>query len=165
MAADNVVQKVYTKMTGKRLKPGPIGGVRIISTVFKPVENAETAFREANAARLARARYDQATRSDDPVVVAAMLEGIVDDGSAGAALLLLALHARQAQKRDERLRLEREARTGERDAKHSEYRKIADQLGLKHRGLRHEARAVHAELEKRGQKVLPSIKTLERALR
>src|SRR6478672_2344186 len=92
-ASEQLTQKIVALMTGKKLKASEqkLTSIEIIATVWKPVEDPETAIKEANAARLARAKYDQALTSDDPGVVSAMLRDIEDDGTAGAALLKAAL--------------------------------------------------------------------------
>jgi hypothetical protein len=97
-ASEQVRQKIVALMTGKKLKASEqkLASVDIVGTAWKPVEDPETAIKEANAARLARAMYDQALTSDDPGVVSAMLSDVEDDGTAGAALLKAALQVLQA---------------------------------------------------------------------
>lgn len=139
-------------------------GIRLIATVSKTVEDPEPAMKEATAARLARAKYDQALTSDDPVVVSAMLKDIEDDGTAGAALLKAALLVLQAKKRGEKLLAGKAHR---RDVDYERYCKIADELrarspDLKRHTHHYLAKKVQKELEKRGEKVV-STKTIERA--
>ena len=152
-------------MTGKKLKASEqkVAGVRIISTVWKPVEDSETAIKEANAARLARAMYDQALTSHDPVVVCSMLSDIEDDGTAGAALLKAALQVLQAKKQCEPLHSTNEAKTRKCDVKAEKYCKIADELGLNRQDDPYPAaEKVQAKLKKLDGKA-PSVRTIARA--
>jgi hypothetical protein len=68
-----------------------LSSIKVIRTVFKTVEDAETAFREATAARLALAKYKQIKQAfddNDLGTVATLMNSVKDDDdSAGAALL------------------------------------------------------------------------------
>jgi len=137
-------------------------GVRIISTVWKPVENAETAIKEANANRLARAKFEQALSSDDPVVVSSMLDNLEDDGTAGAVLLMTALPLLLAKKQHKSLHSVRGWKSAAARRDDKEYCKIADELGLKNRGKNHMAAQVRKVwLKTRGK--APHVRTIVRA--
>lgn len=166
MAVYNIIQKIYRLMTGKRLPAKQtVGSVRLVRTVSKSVEDAETAFREANAARLARAKYDQAIKSDDPGVVATLLRDVKDDGSAGAALLMQVLQVRQMEKQQRLLLSQNETQKRERDTRAKEYCWVADSLQLRNRRPYPVAREVRKKLKNDGQEDLPSVKTIVRGLR
>lgn len=159
-------QKIHALVTGKKLKASEWvpSGVRLISTIYKSVEDSETAIKEANAARLAKAKFDQALSSEDPVVISAMLSDIEDDGTAGAALLKAALYVLQAKRQYGPLLSTNEARARKSDADTAKYRKIADELGLnRQEGPYPLAAKVRAKLKERGEKA-PSVKTIARAL-
>jgi hypothetical protein len=162
-ASGQVRQKIIKLMTGKTIKPAEQkqSGERKIGTLWKRVEDTVTAVKEANAARLARAMYDQALSSDDPVVVCAMLSNVEDDGTAGAALLILARQALSAKKRNEPLRFKNERGTRESNAKDKKYCEIADGLGLKLRGKYQMAEQVQKKLANQGEEV--STRTIVRA--
>jgi hypothetical protein len=164
-ASEQVRQKLVALMTGKKLRASEqkVADVRIITTVWKTVEDSETAIKEANAARLARARYDQALTSHDPVVVCAMLSDIEDDGTAGAALLKAALQVLQAKKQYEPLHSTNEAKARKCAIKAQKYCKIADELGLNRQDDPYlAAEAVQAKLKKIDGKA-PSVRTIARA--
>jgi uncharacterized protein YfeS len=121
-----ITEKIVALMAGKRIKASEQipSGVRIIPTIWKKVESPDTAFKEANAARLARAKYDQALTSDDPAVVSAMLSDIEDDGTAGASLLRNALVVLQDQRRTKSLLAVNKMKAHKRDSKAETYRKL-----------------------------------------
>ena len=164
-ASEQLTQKIVALMTGKKLKASEqkLTSIEIIATVWKPVEDPETAIKEANAARLARAKYDQALTSDDPGVVFAMLRDIEDDGTAGAALLKAALQVLQAKKQCEPLHSTNEAKARKCDIEAEKYCKIADELGLNRQDDPYPAaEEVQAKLKKRDGKA-PSVRTIARA--
>jgi hypothetical protein len=150
---------------GRRLpKPSEqkLTSIRIIGTAFEPVKDAEMAFKEANGARLALAKYKQikhAFDDNDPSTVAMLLDSVKDDDSAGAALLEIALHELRARKR---VASRNEVMALDVDAKEKEYCQIADRLHLKRRKKYSMARAVQKELVKRGKEVV-NIRTIVRA--
>ena len=148
--------------TGKTPKaPWVPAGIRLIATIWKPVDDPETAIKEADAARLAKAKYDQIL--GDPGVASALLRTVEDDDTAGAALVKAAPHVQKARKQGEKLR------SGKADAcgvRYARYYKIADQLcaetpNLKRRTNNYLAERVKEALEKQGEVVSP--KTLRRA--
>jgi len=156
-------------MRGKANVPDPsefkIGGVRIIATVWKQVEDVETAFKEANAARLALAKYKQikqAFDSDDLGVVAHLLDSVKDDDdSAGAALLRIALLELREKKQRGPFYAVNEEKVRKHSADVEKWRRIADDLGLDWQGSPYAAaKAVAEKVSKNGE---PSEKTLARA--
>ena len=163
----DLIRKIVKLKTGKLPLPASkqvVRGVRIIPTVLKPVEDAETAIKEANANRLARAKFEQAFASDDPVVVSAMLKNLEDDGTAGAVLLMTALPLLLAKKQQASVRFANEGKAAKTRREDEEYCKIADKLRLKRRNEYYMAGKVRQELLKtREQEEIPSIRTIVRA--
>src|SRR6516225_233920 len=115
-------------MTKRKPPPQVLGGVRIIPTVWKPVDDAEQALKEANANRLARAKFDQAMTTTDPVIRHAILEFVADDGTAGAALLRSAAKVLKADRREAALQANNHAKQRARDIKDKRRRAIVDQI-------------------------------------
>ena len=161
-----LIKKVVKLKTGKLPLPASkqvVSGVRIISTAWKPVEDAKTALKEANANRLARAKFEQALSSDDPGVVSAMLNNLEDDGTAGAVLLMTALPLLLERKQHKPLHSENEKKAHNRDVRAKKYYKIADELGLNPQDDPYPAaETVRAKLQERGEKA-PSARTIARA--
>jgi hypothetical protein len=148
-------QKIIRKMTGKTIKPSEqkFGGIRLVTVSYEPVRDAEAAFREANAARLAKAIYDRVLDgSSDPVVVTALLTQTKVDSDAGALLVKLAWQAHQMKKQRAELNETNEEASRDRAAKDIECCKIADELNMKRRGKYYMAERVRRELAKRGTK-------------
>ena len=86
------------------------------------------ALKEANANRLARAKFDQAMATNDLVVRHAMLKSVEDDGTAGAALLRYARDVLEAKKRKEVLQANNELKERTRDVKGKRYCAVADAI-------------------------------------
>ena len=63
----NVIQKVYALMGWKLPKPSEqkLASIKIIGTAWEPVKDAEIAFKEANGARFALAKYKQIKQAFD----------------------------------------------------------------------------------------------------
>jgi len=158
-------------MTKRKPPPQVLTSFRIIQTVWEQVHDPEQALKEANANRLARAKFDQLMRTDDPVVKHAMLELVEDDGTAGAALLRYAREVYQtafeAKKRKEKLRDSNRSKTLERDINGKHYCEVADMICAKNKSLERTvyglARATRDRLVKEGEEV--STKTIARALK
>jgi hypothetical protein len=74
-------------MTKRKPPPQILSSVDIVATLWEPVRDPEQAVKEANANRLARAKFDQVMATSDHAVRYALLAQIADDGTAGAALL------------------------------------------------------------------------------
>jgi hypothetical protein len=155
-------------MTKRKPPPWVLGGIRIISTVFMPTHDPKEALKEANANRLARAKFDQAMATNDLVVRHAMLKSVEDDGTAGAALLRYARDVLEAKKRKEVLHANNESKERTRDVKGKRHCAVADAIRAEDpaqgRTLFGLARATSVKLlQERGEEV--STKTIERALK
>jgi hypothetical protein len=153
-------------MTKRKPPPQVVGGVRIIATAWKQVQDPEHALKETNANRLARAKFDQAMTTTDPAVRHAMLEATPDDGSAGAALLRYAHVILEDNKRTQSLRDHNEAKKSktDRDAKH--YRALAAEILSENPKLKPGtvAELIRKDLMEKGAKP-PNSRTIERALK
>lgn len=156
-ATEQFRKKIIHKMTGKvinaakQAKAGP-ARARIVAVAYEEVRDADTAFREANAARLAKAIYDRVLDSGDPGVVTTLLTQIKVDSDAGALLVKLAWQAHQMKKQHAELDETNEAASRDRAAKDIKWCKIADELHMKRRGKYYMAERVRKELAKRGTK-------------
>ena len=156
-------------MRGKDNVPKPSeqkpAGVRIIATAYKPVEDVETAFKEANAARLALAKYKQAKQAfdnDNLNDVVHLLNSVKDDDdSAGAALLKVVLLELQDKKQRGPFYATNEETARKHRANVEVWCRTADDLGLDWRGAPYKAaKAVAEKVSKNGE---PSVKTIARA--
>jgi hypothetical protein len=166
----NVIQKVYALM-GKKLpkKQGNVpASINLIGTVVKTVEDAETAFREATAARLALAMYKQIKQAfddDDLGTVATLLNSVKDDDdSAGAALLrvtLLELREKNQRGGVGGFHFINKARMRRRDAAAKSWRELANDLGVDWISAPYPA--AEAVAEKISRNGIPSVKTIARA--
>ena len=158
------IRKIVKLKTGKMPLPASeqvLTAVRIIPVTYAPVEDAETAIKEANAARLAKAKYDRAITGDD---IVPMLKNIEDNGPIGAALLKTVVPLLLAKKQQASVRFANEGKAAKTRREYEEYCKIADKLRLKRRNKNHMARKVQEELLKtRGEEDVPSIRTIVRA--
>lgn len=163
----NIIRKVYGLMHRRLPKnQGKIpASIKLIGTVYKTVEDAETAFKEANAARLALAKYKQIKRAfddDDLGTVATLLNSVRDDDdSAGAALLrAMFLELRENKQRGSFFNINKK-RKDTSDAKAGKWRKIADDLGLDWASTPYAAaEVVKPKISQNGE---PSVKTIARA--
>jgi hypothetical protein len=151
-------------MTKRKPPPQVVGGVRIISTVWKPVDDPKEAIKEANANRLARAMFDQAMTTTDPVIRHAMLKPVADDGTAGAALLRFATAILGAKRHEQALQAYNQTRQRDRGTRDKSLRALVDQIRAKNPRLTKTSAAKLAskQLTKQGKKV--SFRTISRAL-
>ena len=154
-------------MTKRKPPPQVFAGVRIIATTWKPVSDPEEALKEANANRLARAKFDQAMTTDDAVIRHAMLARIEDDGTAGSALLRYAREILEAEKRKKKLGDSNKSKKHKRDMNGKRYCVMADTICSKNKSLARNyeglARVIREKLRKQGEEV--STKTIVRALK
>jgi hypothetical protein len=155
-------------MTKRKPPPQVLGGIRLVTTVWEPVRDPDQAVKEANANRLARTKFDQAMATGDPVVRHALLAQIVDDGTAGAALLK---YARDVLKLKEIETKTIAAGNAKRQRKASEDRDLYintvkmlyEEKPYLRRATRHKlAQSVQQRLKRQGKDV--SIRTIVRAL-
>jgi hypothetical protein len=150
-------------MTKRKPPRQVLTSVRIIHTIWKPVTDLEEALKEANANRLARAKFEQAMTTNDPGIRYAMLERVGDDGTAGALLLQSAQAVLEDKKRKKPLQTSNEARQRARDVDDKRYCTVVDQIRAKNRSMKKTAAANLAskQLKQKGENV--SAKTIVRA--
>jgi hypothetical protein len=162
------VQIAVSAMTKRKPPPQVFGGIRIVTTVWEPVRDTEQAVKEANANRLARAKFDQAMATSDPSIRYALLAQITDDGTAGAALLKYTRHVLKLKEIETKTIV---AGNAQRQQKASEDRELYintvkalfDEKPYLRRATRHKlAQSVQQRLKRRGKDV--SIRTIMRAL-
>lgn len=155
-------------MTKRKPPPQVVSDVKIITTVWEPVRDPEQAMKEANANRLARAKFDQAMATSDPVIRYALLERIPDDGTAGAALLKYARDVLKLKEIETKTiaagnaKRQRKARE-DRELYINTVRALYDEKPQLRRATRHKlAQSVQKRLKRQGKDV--SVRTIVRAL-
>jgi hypothetical protein len=148
-------------MTKRKAPPYVSVDVRIIATTWKPVSGPEEALKEANANRLARAKFDQAMTTDDAVIRHAMLARIEDDGTAGAALLRYAREILVAEKRKKKIGDSNKSKKHKRDMNGKRYCVMADAICSKKKSLAGNyeglARATRENCESKAKKSRPKL--------
>lgn len=163
----NVIQKVYALMGWKLPKPSEqkLASIKIIGTAWEPVKDAEIAFKEANGARFALAKYKQIKQAfddNDLGTVATLLNSVKDDDdSTGAALLRVTLPELREKKQRGPFYFINETRMRKRDADAKRWREIANSLGVDWASAPYPAaKAVAERISRDGE---PSEKTIARA--
>jgi hypothetical protein len=153
-------------MTKRKPPPQVLDSVDIVATVWKPVRDPEQAVKEANANRLARAIFEQVMA--EPGLRHALLARIVDDGTAGAALLRYAGDVLKLKEIETKTILagnvKRQLKASEdRDLYINIVRTLYDEKPHLRRATRHKlAQSVQKQLKRQGKDV--SIRTIVRAL-
>jgi hypothetical protein len=155
-------------VTKRKPPPQVLSSIDIIATVWEPVRDPEQAVKEANTNRLARAKFDQAMATSDPGIRYAFLAQIVDDGTAGAALLKYARDVLKLKEIETKTiaagnaKRQRKARE-DRDLYINTVRALYDEKPQLRRATRHKlAQSVQKRLKRLGKDV--SARTIERAL-
>jgi hypothetical protein len=159
-------KKIIQKMTGQTIKASKqkLGVIRLVSVSYEPVKDAETAFREANAARKAKAIYDRVVNSGDVVEVTSLLTNPAFKVDSGAGALLVELAWQAARMKKQRVKVDEKNKEKSHDcsARDIQWCKTADGLHIKNRSKSNMARIVQKALVKQGTKP-PSLIIIKRA--
>jgi hypothetical protein len=155
-------------MTKRKPPPQVFGGIHVVTTGWEPVRDPKQAMKEANANREARAKFDQAMATSDPIVRYALLAKIADDGTAGAALLKCARDVLKLKEIETKTiaagNAERQRKASEDRDLHTNIAKtLCDEKPNLRRATRHRlAQLVQKRLKRHSKDV--SIRTIVRAL-